>query len=164
MVARSPSTPRRVPFRLADETDGASLQMNAQTRANPDPEIAATKAGDFHDAEIFAVTHLRSQASLTFGLRTESEDILHVTCTGIAGFALSPFEDQNILFALRTYDASSMPGHLLEDLLPFYRDAIAAGALDVELDASVGLGGWVVAEAVVTTAATPPPSPGAAPR
>ena len=110
---------------------------------------------DLHDAEIFAVKHLHSQAMLTFEVRTEAGNLLAVQCTGIIGFGLDPLEEQNIIFSFRSYTASSIPIHLREDLLPYYQDALSAGALYIQLDPSAGMGGWVVAEGVrVTTLAS----------
>lgn len=112
---------------------------------------------DLHDAEIFAVRHLRAQATLTFEVRTEAGDPLAVHCIGVTGFALAPFEEQNIVFALRTYNSSSLPKHLGDDLLPYYVDAIAAGASYVQLDPSAGMGGWIIAEEVRFETLSPGP-------
>jgi len=105
-------------------------------------------AADLHDAEILGVRHVSSQATLTFELRTEAGDPLAVRCTGVVGFALDPFGEQNIIFAIRTYDSSSIPPDLLGGLLPYYKDAISSGASYVQLDPSAGMGGWIVAQDV----------------
>ncbi len=103
---------------------------------------------DLHDAEIFSIKHLRTQGTLTLELRTESGEFLAVRCTGVKGFALDPFEEQNIIFSLRSYSASSLPTHLREDLLPYYQDALSAGGRYLQLDPSAGMGGWIVTEEV----------------
>ena len=147
-------------------TTGPARALSSQTpHVNPGglwPQEKSMNDSDLHDAEIFAVRHVRTEATLTFEVRTEAGDTLAVHCIGVTGFALDPFEEQNIIFALRTYSSSSLPKHLRDDLLPYYTDAITAGASYLQLDPSAGMGGWVVAEEVRVEklAAGPPPLEG----
>jgi hypothetical protein len=99
---------------------------------------------DLHDAEIVGLAHDRAAGVLSLSIRPTRGPAASLRFTGVLGWGLSEFCDQNVLFEVRTYTAP--PAHLADEVPAAYRDAVQAGTHRCyELDPSTGLGGWVIA-------------------
>jgi len=101
---------------------------------------------DLHDAEILGIAFDRAASLLTLTLRRDDGRAATLGFSGTLGWDLSPFTEQNVMFELRMYDSQKPPKHLADELPPGYQDVIAAGSHRCyEIDASVGMGGYVIA-------------------
>ena len=102
-----------------------------------------------HDAEIVAMEKHREPRALSLRLRMHDGTSAAMWFTDVVGWELSPFREQNVLFDVHAWSASAEgTKERCEELeLPQpWVDAILNGGSNLyELDASVGLGGYVVA-------------------
>ncbi|WP_309888442.1 hypothetical protein [Archangium sp.] len=102
-----------------------------------------------HDAEIVAVESHREPRALSLRLRMHDSASAVMWFTDVVGWELSPFREQNVLFDVHAWSASDVgtKERCEEFELPqVWAEAILHGASNLyELDASVGLGGYVVA-------------------
>jgi hypothetical protein len=106
---------------------------------------------DLHDAEVVSIASDRDAQQLTLGVRFPGGRRGSLAFSGVLGWDLSPFVDQNVIFEIREYDGASPPTHLWDEMPAAYRDAISSGQHRCyEIDASVGLGGYVIAAGLVT--------------
>lgn len=100
---------------------------------------------DLHDAEIERLSFDRRSRILELGLRLDDGRNAAVHCSGVVRFEFDAYEEQNVLFALNILARTQLSAETYEELDVLTREALLAGAFYLELEPSVGMGGWVVA-------------------
>ena len=103
---------------------------------------------DLHDAEIERLWFDRRSRSLELGLRLDDGRLATIRCCGVVRFEFDSYEEQNVLYALHVQDWPQLSENTVSELDIISREALIAGAHYVELEPSVGMGGWVVASNV----------------
>lgn len=99
----------------------------------------------FHDANIEAIGFSAGPRKLTIGLVQSDGVRIQLECESVVGFELSPFCEQNVLFEANLYPIEEVPQHLRSAVAGVASQGLQQGLWVLELDASVGLGGLVVA-------------------
>lgn len=97
-----------------------------------------------HDYSIIGIRY--EEGTLELSMRAEDQSA-HVLCCEGAYFEFTEFQTQNVVLEIRSYDR--LPPHLSECIDPYYIGAAGSGARIVEIDASTGLSGWVVAKSAI---------------
>jgi hypothetical protein len=102
----------------------------------------------YHDACITGLLYRESKTQLVMQaiLSDERKILLHFH--DVAGWDLSPFEEQNILFDLSTYDHSTLPDWIKTDFeIPSeYLELLDTREKNLfYLEPSIGLGGYIIA-------------------
>ena len=106
---------------------------------------------ELHDANVLGMSFVPDSKALSFQLkRGQTRSVLLFEDTLF--WTLSPFEEQNVLFELRTYASGQTPVELAGDFTEErWQELQHQGYGCHVLDSSVGLHGYVVARRVLLT-------------
>lgn len=105
----------------------------------------------YHDVCIIGISHDSRQNRLVLQTETEAGEKGTLEFIDVAGWVLTPFDEQNHLFNLHEYDGDALPDWMKSDFdVPKeYLDALAAGNKKLYLlDASNGMGGYIIADSL----------------
>lgn len=102
----------------------------------------------FHDFFVIGLFHDREKQNLFIQTESESGNQVLLQFSRVAGWDLSPFDDQNCLFDIHTFDGKTLPDWIKTDFnVPKeYLECIHSGEKKLfYLEPSIGLGGYIVA-------------------
>ncbi len=105
----------------------------------------------FHDFYVIGLLHDRDQDNLFIQTESETGNKVLLEFSLVAGWDLSPFNEQNSLFDFHEFDKKSLPDWIKTDFnVPKeYLEQIDSGEKKLfYLDPSAGLGGYIVASGV----------------
>ena len=107
--------------------------------------------GNIHDAAILGLFYELKEEKLFIQTELSSGAKILMEFNHVFGWDLSPFDEQNILFDFHEYDKTNLPDWIVED---FNVPEEYIGLIKTEeaklfyLDASNGLGGYVIAKSL----------------
>ncbi len=108
----------------------------------------------FHDAEVTGLFYESAKAALFIQLKLENQSKISLKFNNVAGWDLSPFEHQNILFDIHEFNKENIPEWIKRDFeIPNqYLALIDANKSNLYyIEPSVGLGGYIVAQQMQIT-------------
>jgi uncharacterized Rmd1/YagE family protein len=101
-----------------------------------------------HDYYVTGLIYDRDNKNLYIQTETSDGNKVLLQYASVAGWDLSPFDEQNILFDVHEYDGNNLPDWIIQDFeVPQqYIDLIREGKKKLYyLEPSIGLGGYVIA-------------------
>lgn len=108
----------------------------------------------FHDFYVIGLLYDRDQKKLFIQTESAFGNKVLLQFSFVAGWDLSPFEEQNILFNIQEFDKKTLPDWIKMDFnVPKeFLDLINSGEKTLfYLEPSIGLGGYIIANIVDNT-------------
>lgn len=104
---------------------------------------------NFHDAKIKGLYSDEADQKLILQIELSTNEKISLEFIQVAGWDLSPFEEQNVLFEIQEFNSTNLPKWIITDFnVPQeYVDLVLSGERKIfYLEPSVGLGGYLVAK------------------